>query len=259
MVILDAVNIGGWVGQYLWPFFRVASFFMAMPLIGSRNVPRRIRLVLAGFTALLLAPIIPDMPVLDSLSWSAILVVMQQILIGTLLGFFLQLFFQLFILAGQMISMQVGLGMATMMDPINGASVPILGQMYLIFTTLMFFVLDGHLVMIEILAHSFYSYPISADPYAILAYVDIASWGAWLFSASFAIALPIVTAVLVVNFSFGFISRAAPQMNIFALGFPLTMLMGLFIVWIAVAAFQVMFEVHFADALKMLRSIVLTR
>ncbi|HSG62134.1 MAG TPA: flagellar biosynthetic protein FliR [Pseudomonadales bacterium] len=259
MIALDAVNIGGWVGQYLWPFFRLASFFMAMPLIGSRNVPRRIRLVLAAFTAMLIAPVIPDMPKLDALSWTAILVVMQQILIGTLLGFFLQLFFQLFIMAGQMISMQVGLGMATMMDPINGASVPILGQMYLIFTTLMFFVFDGHLIMLEIFAYSFYSYPVSADPYAILNYVDIAAWGAWLFQSSFAIALPIVTAVLVVNFSFGFISRAAPQMNIFALGFPLTMLMGLFIIWIAVAAFQTMFESHFADALHILRSIVMTR
>ena len=259
MIALDAVNIGGWVGQYLWPFFRLASFFMAMPLIGSRNVPRRIRLVLAAFTAMLIAPVIPDMPKLDALSWTAILVVMQQILIGTLLGFFLQLFFQLFILAGQMISMQVGLGMATMMDPVNGASVPILGQMYLIFTTLMFFVFDGHLILLEIFAYSFYSYPVSADPYAIMAYVDVSSWGAWLFKSAFAIALPIVTAVLVVNFSFGFISRAAPQMNIFALGFPLTMLMGLFIVWIAVAAFQTMFEGHFAEALQILRSIVMTR
>lgn len=259
MIALDALNIGGWVGQYLWPFFRLASFFMAMPLIGSRNVPRRIRLVLAAFTALLLAPVLPPMPAMDALSWQAIVVVMQQIVIGTALGFFLQLFFQLFILAGQMISMQVGLGMATMMDPVNGGSVPILGQMYLIFASLMFFVLDGHLILLEIFAHSFYSYPVSADPYAILAYVDVAAWGAWLFTSAFAIALPIVTAVLVVNFSFGFISRAAPQMNIFALGFPMTMLMGLAIVWFAVAAFQTLFDTHFSEALGMLRNLVMTR
>lgn len=232
---------------------------MAMPLIGSRNVPQRIRLLLSVLLAILLAPIIPAMPSIDSLSWASVTVIIQQILIGTLLGFFLQLFFQLFIMAGQMVAMQVGLGMATMMDPINGANIPIMGQLYLIFTTLLFFVFDGHLTLIEVFVESFYSFPIANDPLGILANVDIAQWGKWLFASSFAIALPIITAVLVVNFSFGFISRAAPQMNIFAVGFPLTMVMGLIIVWFGLLAFEPLFEHHFSVAMTMVRDLATVR
>lgn len=223
------------VSGFLWPFFRVASFFMVIPMIGSQLVPVRIRLGLALAVTVLIVPVLPEMPLYDGISVENFIVVAHQILIGSLIGFLVQVLFQVFVLGAQITAMQMGLGFASTSDPANGVSVVILGQYYLMIVMMLFLATNGHLIMIEVMVRSFYLLPVGGDFMATESFWKVAITGSWLFSGAMLIALPAVTALLVVNFSFGVMTRAAPQLNIFAIGFPFTMLMGLFVVWVGMS------------------------
>ncbi|MFT6093548.1 MAG: flagellar biosynthetic protein FliR [Pseudohongiellaceae bacterium] len=230
-------QLGAYLGQFLWPLFRVMGFLMVAPVIGSQLVPTRIRLIIAVAIAVLIAPVLPDMPQVKGLSVQAMLLVGQQLLIGLSLGFFLQMVFQTFVLAGQMIAMQMGLGFASMMDPTNGVNVAVVSSFYLMFVTMLFIALDGHLTMLEVLVGSFRSLPISLDfNFASTSLLAIISSISWIFSSAMIIALPALTALLITNVAFGIMTRAAPQLNIFALGFPVSLLLGVFLMWLTLPA-----------------------
>ncbi|MGH1462118.1 MAG: flagellar biosynthetic protein FliR [Neptuniibacter sp.] len=230
-------EIEQWIAAFLWPLFRVASFFMAVPLIGSQLLNMRIRLMLALAVTVVVSPILPVMPDFDGLSVNTYLIIAQQILIGALLGFLFQIFYQIFVLGGQMIAMQMGLGFASMTDPANGISVVMLGQFYLTLIMMLFVALNGHLIMIEVIVRSFDVVPVALQAIDRMSYWKVVIAGSWMFSAAFLMALPAVTALLVVNMAFGIMSRAAPQLNILAVGFPFTMVLGLFINWVNLGGF----------------------
>jgi len=230
-------EIEQWVAAFLWPLFRVASFFMAVPLIGSQLVNVRIRLMLAIVVTAVISPLLPDMPAFDGLSFTSYMIIAQQMLIGALLGFLFQVFYQVFVLGGQMIALQMGLGFASMTDPANGISVVMLGQFYLTLIMMLFVALNGHLVMIEVIVRSFDVVPVAFESINRLSYWKVVVAGSWMFSAALLMALPAVTALLVVNMAFGIMSRAAPQLNILAIGFPFTMVLGLFINWVNLGGF----------------------
>ncbi len=197
----------------------------------------RIRLMLALAVTVVVSPILPVMPDFDGLSVNTYLIIAQQILIGALLGFLFQIFYQIFVLGGQMIAMQMGLGFASMTDPANGISVVMLGQFYLTLIMMLFVALNGHLIMIEVIVRSFDVVPVALQAIDRMSYWKVVIAGSWMFSAAFLMALPAVTALLVVNMAFGIMSRAAPQLNILAVGFPFTMVLGLFINWVNLGGF----------------------
>jgi len=182
---------------------------MAVPVFGTQMVPPRVRVGLGLLTTLIIVPLLPEMPAYDPLSLQAIPIILHQILIGIALGFLMQMFFHVFVLGGQMMAMQMALGMASMVDPANGISVTILAQFYLMLITLVFMAMNGHLVMLEVLIESFTLVPIGGGGLAINSYWDIASWGSWMFMSGLLLALPAVTALLIVNFAFGVMTRAA--------------------------------------------------
>ena len=160
MLELSNEQIGAWVDSFLLPLFRIASLLMVMPIIGTQLVPVRVRLYLAMAIALVLVPTLPPMPVIDALTVRSLMLIAQEVLIGVMLGFTLQLFFHLFSVAGQIIAVQMGLGFASMIDPANGVSVPVLAQMLLMLVTLLFLAMNGHLVVFEVLAESFITLPV---------------------------------------------------------------------------------------------------
>lgn len=259
MVFTDA-QIGAWVGQLLWPLFRIASFFMVIPVIGTQLVPMRVRLGLALLLTIIVAPLLPDVPQIDSLSFGAVIVTLEQIFIGTLMGFVFVMLMQLFVVAGQMIAMQMGLGFASMVDPANGVNVPVLSQIFLIGVTLMFLAMNGHLVMIEIIVESFRSWPISrsfllGDGIGTAHIWDVIMRVNWMFASALLLALPAITSVLIVNLSFGIMTRAAPQMNVFSLGFPIAMLFGLFIIWVSTSGLLPQFEKLTSETFLYLRQL----
>ncbi len=220
------------VGAYLWPFFRIGAMLMAMPLIGTKTVPKQVRLGFALVLTLIIAPLVPAVPPVDPLSIEAISIIFQQILIGVAMGFVLQLVFAVFLVAGQVISMQMGLGFAMMIDPQSGVSVPVLGQFFSIVVTLVFLTLNGHLLLIEMLANSFHTLPISSSGISTDGFWRIALWGQEVFSGAVLVALPAIAALLFVTLTLGVMTRAAPQFNIFAVGIPISLVWGLMIIYV---------------------------
>lgn len=234
---LDSHEVSSWVSRYVWPFARISGFFMVMPLIGSRIVTMRVRLILALFTTVVITPILPPMPVIDAISLQTMIIIAQQLLIGIAFGFALEVLMQIFIMSGQMVAMQTGLGMAQMVDPTNGVNVAVVAQWFLIFVNLLFVTLNGHLVAIEILADSFMTMPVGMGTLSTNTLYAIAGLGQWMFSAAIVLALPAISAMLVVNIAFGVMARLAPQLNIFAVGFPVTMMLGLIVLWITFSGY----------------------
>ncbi|TWC42952.1 flagellar biosynthetic protein FliR [Pseudomonas sp. SJZ079] len=252
MLELSDAQIGGWVSSFLLPMFRVAALLMVMPIVGTQLVPTRIRLYFALGICLVLVPNLPPMPQVDALSLPAFMLIAQEILVGVMLGFVLQLFFHAFVIAGQILATQMGLGFASMVDPANGVSVAVIGQFFTMLVTLLFLAMNGHLVVFEVLAESFVTLPVGSG-LQIDHYWELASKLGWVFGAGLLLVLPAITALLVVNIAFGVMTRAAPQLNIFSIGFPLTLVLGLVIVWISMADILAQYQVFATEALQFLR------
>lgn len=232
MLELTAAELSAWVGSFIWPFLRIGAFFLAAPIFGANMVLAPLRLGLAFFVTLLLLPHLPPVPVVDALSPQAGLLVAQQLLIGLGLGFLAQLLFQVFIMFGQLVAMQIGMGMARMADPVSGISVTVLSQYNIILTNLVFVATAGHLVIIYTLAESFVIIPVGYEGINTAKSWLVAMQGSWLFAGALLMALPIIMAKLIVNIALGVIVRAAPQLNIFVIGFPTMMILGLIELWI---------------------------
>lgn len=236
-MFVSLADLEYWVGAFLLPLFRVASFFMAIPIIGTQMVPMRVRLGLSLAFTLLLLPVLPELPVFEGLSLTTWLVILDQIIIGVLLGFTLQFLFQSFIMGAQLIALQSGLGFASMTDPATGVQVVVVAQLYSMMAMLLFLAMNGHLVMMEILAQSFYALPVGMFSISMDSFMRVILMVSWLFAAALLMALPAITALLIINLAFGIMTKAAPQLNIFAIGFPFTMLMGLIMNWINLPIF----------------------
>jgi flagellar biosynthetic protein FliR len=249
MLSLTSTEISTIIGSLWWPFCRIMGAFMIMPLIGNAYVPVIVRIMLALCISGLIANLLPPVPVVDALSISALYLAVEQLLIGFMLGFILYLLLHVMTILGTIMSMQMGMAMAIMNDPANGDANPILSQWFLLFGTLIFLALDGHLVAIGILIDSFRLWPIGSDLFSLPLMGFVHRLG-WLFSASLMLAIPAVLAMLLVNVTFGVLSRSAPSLNIFALGFPMTMLMGLLCVLLSLSGIPSRYSDLCLDALS---------
>ena len=223
-------QIIGWLTAYFWPFVRISAALFVAPVFSARLVPARVRLVLAlGLTAVI-APLVPPATIADPISAAGLLITLQQFVIGLIIGAVLQMVFDAMVVAGQTAAMSMGLGFAFMIDSQRGVSVPVLSQFFLILTTLLFLAVDGHLALISLLVESFVAMPVGEAGLLRDGLWGAAMWGSKLFAGAMLVALPAVAALLVVNFSFGVMSRAAPTLNLFAVGFPVTLTLGFVIV-----------------------------
>ena len=232
-MIFSEAQLNAWIATYFWPMVRISAMLFAAPLFSSRQVPARLRLVLMLMIAFLVAPTLPQMPPADVLSHSGLIIMLQQLLIGILMGFILQMVFGALVFGGQVIAYSMGLGFASMVDPANGVQVPVISQFYLILATLLFLIFNGHLHAIELVADSFVTMPVAMDGISRNGLLDLVAWGSRLFAGGMIIALPIVGAMLMVNMGMGVVMRAAPQLNIFSVGFPITMLLGFALIWVS--------------------------
>jgi flagellar biosynthetic protein FliR len=248
-------QISTWVGALFWPFVRIGACMMSAPVFGARYVPARLRLVLAGAITLAVAPVLPAPPAMPLLSAGGVLVTIEQVIIGLALGFALQLVFDSIALGGQLLANGMGLGFAFNLDPLRGVSTPALGQLYIVLGTLTFLALDGHLAFIQTLVDSFRGLPVGEqglDPARLMA---LANWGSELFTGALMVALPGVTALLVINLAFGVMSRAAPSLNLFAVGLPVTLVFGLAIVLFGLPAFGTALQQLLAEGFAFLHAL----
>jgi flagellar biosynthetic protein FliR len=230
------------IGQYFWPLTRITAFLLAAPIFGTQVVTARVRLVLGLMLTLLVTPLLPSLPPVTALSLPMLIITLQQVLIGVALAFVFQVIFQVFVLAGQYIAMKMGLGFASMNDPSSGVTVTIISQFYLLTTTLLFLSINGHLAILKIIIDSFTVLPVGPVGLNSDDFYEIVHLGGWMFASALSIALPVLTALMLVNIAFGVVSRAAPQINIFAVGFPITLIFGLLLMWIGFGAFLPAFE-----------------
>lgn len=254
-MVIRSDDIVSFLGGYLWPFFRIAAALGAMPVIGARLVPVRARLVLALALTAIVAPLVPPAPAVDPLSPAGVLLVSQQILIGAAMGFALSLVFSAFVHAGEVIAMQMGLGFASLIDPQHGVGVPTLSQFYTILATLMFLALDGHHAVIEVLVDSFRTLPPSIEGFALLA---DGGWGlaqaaGGMFAGALRVALPVITALLFANIAYGVMMRSAPQLNLFVVGFPVSLILGFAVILLTLPGIPPQLEELLADGLALMR------
>ncbi|WP_044409006.1 flagellar biosynthetic protein FliR [Thiomicrospira microaerophila] len=215
------------IGLYFWPFVRIGTMLSIIPLFGMKGVPVRSRLILTLVITLAVAPLLPLPPPVDPFTWQGLLYMMQQVLIGLAMGVIFLVVFQAFVLAGHMIAMAMGLAFASMVDPATGVNAPVVSQYFTIMATLLFLALDGHIMVIYAVVESFYLLPVGSHFLTAESMQLVAQFGSTMFSAGVLIALPAITALLLINISFGVITRAAPALNIFAVGFPITLMAGL--------------------------------
>lgn len=228
------------LAAWLWPFLRVSGFVLAAPIIGTRSVPVRTRATFAIALTAVLAPVVAAAGPVTAITPTdavGLLTAVHQVVIGATIGLVLRLLFVVFEFAGQLIAQQMGLGFAAMVDPQTGAQVPVVAQFYIILATLLFFVFDAHLALIALLASSFEVLPVGPTGIAAAGAALVVDWSAELFSAALLLGLPIVVALLAINFALGVMARAAPQLNIFAVGFPVMILFGIVLVFATLPAF----------------------
>jgi len=258
LLALTDTQISTWVASFMLPLFRIGAVLMTMPVFGTTLVPTRIRLYFTLAITVVVVPGLPPMPAVNALDLSGLLLIAEQIIIGALFGFSLQLFFQAFVIAGQIISTQMGMGFASMVDPTNGVSAAVIGQFLTMLVTLLFLGMNGHLVVFEVLTESFTTLPVGS---ALLVnhFWEIAGKLGWVLGAALLLVLPAITALLVVNIAFGVMTRAAPQLNIFSIGFPLTLVLGMGIVWISLADILNQYQPLASEALQFLRELARAR
>src|SRR3546814_6487344 len=186
-----------------------------------------------GVRVLWLYPL--DVPA-DPLSLQGMVIIGQEAMIGLTLGFILQLAFAAPLLAGEYIANSIGLGFANMVDPQSGNHSAVVGQFLMIMMTLIFLSLDGHLILVELVVKSYELMPLGGDWLGRERFWDVVTFGSYVFAGGLAIALPVGFALFGLNLLVGVLTRAAPQLNIFAVGLPLTLMIGFIVLAIAFPA-----------------------
>jgi flagellar biosynthetic protein FliR len=241
--------INQFIADFILPFTRISALIMTMVGMGAKTTPPRIKLLLSVMLTIAVMPAIEAAKVENLFSLQTLLLLFEQMIIGVMIGFLTVMLLETFTLAGQVIAMQTGLGFASLVDPATGTTVPAVGQFFLILSTLLFWLIDGHLIMLQFIVSSFETMPIPFEGFDNTKFKELAHWGSWLFASALALALSPITAMLLINFSFGIVTRAAPQLNIFAIGFPITMTCGLIIMWLTLGNFYTHFELQWQRVL----------
>jgi flagellar biosynthesis protein FliR len=227
MLSVTTAQLYEWIAAFMWPLARILALIATAPVMGSPSLPARVKIGLAVAITLVVAPTLGPLPQVEPFSGTGLLILVQQILVGVAMGLAMKVVFAAVDTAGEIAGLQMGLGFATFYDPQAQASTPVLAQFVGLLATLVFLALNGHLLIISTLAESFRALPISEAVAAALGWRTLADWGATIFASGLAMSLPILAALLITNVALGILTRAAPQLNMFAVGFPVTLSVGL--------------------------------
>lgn len=258
MISFSSAQLDAWLTAFFIPLSRILAMMASAPLFNNRAQPMRARLGAGLVVTLALVPALPPLPAISAGSWVGLIIIMQQIMIGMLMGFALRVAFAAIDVAGELIGMQMSLSFAVLYDPQNGGQTPVLAEFLGLVTTLIFLAMNGHLLSLSVLAESFRLLPVSATPFNASSYASLLAWSSVLFSSGLLLALPIITALLVANLAMGVLARVAPQLNIFAVGFPVTLLAGFVMLTFSIpyfgAAMETLFDQAFRAMAQLLRA-----
>ncbi|MGV3741565.1 MAG: flagellar biosynthetic protein FliR [Burkholderiaceae bacterium] len=226
MITLTSAELNTWIAALLWPLTRILGMVAVAPLFGNVSVPARIKIGLGVMLALIMAPSVPALPAADPMSYAGLLILIQQLIIGLGIGFAMRIVFAGVEMAGEITGMTMGLGFATFYDPQTRGQSSAISQFLSLLTIMVYLASNLHLVLLSALAESFVSLPITAAPAGGHLAQTLVAWGGRIFSAGVQLSLPIVAALLITNLALGILTRAAPQLNLFGIGFPITIGVG---------------------------------
>jgi flagellar biosynthetic protein FliR len=227
MITFSEAQLMAWISPVLWPFLRVLAVFTSAPIFSIRAFPVRARILLALLVAMAAQATLPEMPVIDLNSSAALGVAVQQVVIGLSIGFAVRLVFAAFELAGEVVGFQMGLNFAAFFDPTLNTQSSAVARFFAYMASLLFVVLNGHLMVLMAVTRSFEAFPVTQNFLESLRVMQLHTMGGELFASALWIALPMLALLLFTNLALGIISRVAPQMNIYAVGFPITLAVGL--------------------------------
>ncbi|PKO68648.1 MAG: flagellar biosynthetic protein FliR [Betaproteobacteria bacterium HGW-Betaproteobacteria-14] len=247
MISVTDAQLDAWLAAFLFPLARILGLIAASPVFNNAALSARIKLAIGLAITFALAPALPAFPQVAPASWAGLAILVQQGLIGIALGFTMRLFFAGIDLAGELIGLQMGLGFAVFYDPQNAAQLPIVAEFVGLLALLIFLALGGHLMMLSLLAESFIVLPVGASSFHVAGWETLLRLGATIFSIGVLMALPLISALLIANVALGVLTKVAPQLNLFAVGFPLTLMAGFIMLALTLPYFAPALERLFGD------------
>ena len=237
MISFTSAQLDAWLATLIFPLARILAMISTSPVIGNKQVPKRIKVGLSVMLAIIIAPTIGEMPPVSIGSPQGLLIILQQVIIGVAMGFTMRLIFTAVEMAGELIGLQMGLGFASFYDPLNASYTPIVARWMGMIAALAFLAMNGHLYMLSALAESFKTLPVGSMMTS-QGFHEVATWGGSIFAYALQISLPILAALLTTNIALGILTRAAPQLNLFAIGFPVTLAIGFFVLALSMPYFS---------------------
>ena len=233
MLVLTAAEINTWIAGLIWPLTRILGLITASPLFGNPRIPQTVQLSLGVMMAVAIAPLVPAVPAADPASYAGLLILAKELITGVAMGFAMRIVFAAVEMAGEISSLTMGLGFASFFDPMSQGRSSGIAQFLTWIATMSMLVANVHLLLLEALAESFFTLPIASTTFNGSAFWDLATWGAKVFSAGLQLSMPVIAALLITNVALGILTRAAPQLNLFGIGFPITLGAGFLVLMIS--------------------------
>ncbi|MDV6340509.1 flagellar biosynthetic protein FliR [Nitrosomonas sp. Is24] len=257
MISITTAELNTLLAAFLWPLSRILALVATAPLLGNPSVPVRVKLGLAVMITVLVMPLVEkSLPQIDPASGVGFAILLQQILIGIAMGLVMRIVFVAVEMAGELIGLQMGLGFAVFFDPQNSGQIDIVGRFLGVIASLAFLAIDGHLIMIALISQSFSTLPIGLEGMTNATFTTLANWGSEIFKSGLQLSLPVLTALLITNLALGVLTRVAPQLNIFAVGFPLTLSIGLLVMALSMPFYAPILEQLVQDGLNLMMGIL---
>lgn len=252
MITFSETQLLAWLMPILWPFLRIISMMAVLPIFNKRNVPNKVKVGLAIFAAVAMQATLPPMPSVSLDSSLAFMIIIQQIVIGLTIGFAVRLVFACIEFAGELIGMKMGLNFAGFFDPVTAAQGTVATTLFSFMIAWTFITINGHLLIFQAISYSFKTFPVGTTPWEFLTKVRPWEWGIEIFRIGFWVALPLVTVLMFLNLLMGVISRVAPSVQIFSVGIPFTLGIGLLGIWFLIPSLERPFTFALEKILKTL-------
>jgi len=257
MITFTSIELNTWIASFLWPLTRILGLIATAPLFGNISIPTNIKVCFGVALAIIIAPSIPGVPGIEPFSLAGILILVQQLIIGAAMGLVVRIAFSAMEMAGEITGLTMGLGFATFFDPQSQGRSSAISQLLGLLTLLIYLAANLHLVLLSVLADSFISMPISALPIGAQPLQLFVGWGGRIFSAGIQLSLPIVAALLITNLALGILTRAAPQLNLFGIGFPITICVGFVMIGLVLPYMATPLDRLFQEAFSIIRQMTI--
>ncbi|RUR29193.1 flagellar biosynthetic protein FliR [Vreelandella nanhaiensis] len=258
MVEITFAQLQAWLIAFLWPFARITAFMAAAPLWGHTSIPNQAKVGLAALVTIVIAPILPAMPNVAIMSWAGVGIMVEQIIIGLAIGLVMHMVFAVVQAAGEYIGLQMGLGFASFFDASSGTNIMVLSRILYMITLLMFLAFNGHLMVLEALIMSFETLPIGLSGLNPGAFELLARYAGTIFASGMLLALPLVGSLLIINLALGILNRSAPQLTVFNIGFPTSLIVGLILMMVLMTDIGRFLQSLFSQGLGMVQMLIET-